>query len=117
MESIEGEYRGRGRGRGEGGGRVLLLTISNSKTLQLQLKRAPSARNVEELMGQHSVMSLASGTVNNVLKLYLYAMEVFINLLLSNLFPVLPCFFLVFFLPSLVIFLIVASRKHVENLY
>ena len=105
--------RERERGEEKRGGRVLLLTISNSKTLQLQLKRAPSARNVEELMGQHSVMSLASGTVNNVLKLYLYAMEVFINLLLSHLFPVLPCFFL----PSLVIFLIVASRKHVENLY
>eukprot|EP00026_Physarum_polycephalum_P003187 Phypoly_transcript_03197.p1 GENE.Phypoly_transcript_03197~~Phypoly_transcript_03197.p1 ORF type:complete len:776 (+),score=144.14 Phypoly_transcript_03197:101-2428(+) len=50
-------------------------SLDVSDTLQLQLKRAPNARNVEELMGQHSVMSLASGTVNNVLKLYLYALE------------------------------------------
>jgi AP-4 complex subunit beta-1 len=50
-------------------------SLEVSENLQLQLNRAPSARNVEELMGQHSVMSLASGTVNNVLKLYLYALE------------------------------------------
>lgn len=56
------------------------------ETLDLQLKKAPTARNVEELMGQHFVMSLASGTVNDTLKLYLYALEVchFITMLIGD---------------------------------